>query len=323
MMQGLVLDAAEPLYGRAAEIIRLEPILLGHLAGELGIADPMEAVRWHAVWGGLPRYWELAEAFRDLDTAVDRCVLDPLGPLHTEPESLLLEERPPAAALRPILDVIGAGAHRPTEIGARLGQAATALARPLSRLTGMGLVAREIPFGAPEKSGKRALYKFADPFCRFWFRVVAPHRALLAQAPARTRIALWRKHRERLFAEAWEELCRSHVARIPENDVQLGKLGPWLPARRFWKGNGPEWDVVSRSLDGRHLLLGEVKWSGGKVSAARLSRHAAALRAKGMPSIPGCESCQPVHCLFVPDAEPGASLGMPVVRAADVLATLR
>jgi DNA-binding transcriptional ArsR family regulator len=265
----------------------------------------------------------LAEPFPDLDTAVDRCVLEPLGPLHSEPESLLLEETPPAVTLRPILDVIGAGAHRPTEIGARLGQAATALSRPLSRLTGMGLVVREIPFGDPEKSGKRALYKFADPFCRLWFRVVAPHRALLAEAPARTRLALWERHRERLFAEAWEELCRSFVARIPENDAKLGKLGPWMPARRYWKGNGPEWDIVSHSLDGRHLLLGEVKWSAGTTPDARLRRHAANLRAKGLPSVPGCSSCKPVHCLFVPDPEDDASPGMPVYSAREVVGALR
>ena len=56
---------------------------------------PRGLVSAYALWGGMPRYWELAEPFgTDLDTAVDSLVLDPSGPLHGEPDRLLLEEKP-------------------------------------------------------------------------------------------------------------------------------------------------------------------------------------------------------------------------------------
>jgi len=51
-----------------------------------------------------------------------------------------------------------------------------------------------------EKAGKRALYRTADPFLRMWFRVVAPHRAILARASRKVRLELWKRERERLFA---------------------------------------------------------------------------------------------------------------------------
>ena len=60
------------------------------------------------------------------------------------------------------------------------------MCRPLSRLVGMGLVRREVPFGESEKKSRRSLYKIDDPFTRLWFRVVAPNRATLAAGtPAR------------------------------------------------------------------------------------------------------------------------------------------
>ena len=108
MMQGLVLDASAPLYGRAAELMEIRPLGAGFLPEGLKIRDPVSCVRSYAIWGGVPRYWELAEPYgTDLERAVDQCILDPLGPLHREPDRLLLEEQPPAAACRPILDVIG------------------------------------------------------------------------------------------------------------------------------------------------------------------------------------------------------------------------
>src|SRR5205814_3215541 len=119
----------------------------------------------------------------------------------------------------------------------------------LRRLQELDLVVREVPFGEPEKAGKRTLYKLADPFMRLWFSVVAPRRGLLAQAPKKARLAAFDAIFPRLIAQAWEDLCRQAVPR----------LGDWGPARRFWHRDGPEWDIVAE----RHgaLLAGEAKWS--------------------------------------------------------------
>jgi hypothetical protein len=256
-----------------------------------------------------------------VDEAVDRCVLDPRSPLHSEPDRLLLDEVPPALALRPILDAIGLGAHRPSEIAARIGQPATSLARPLARLTEMGLVRREIPFGESEKSGKRALYRIADPFMRMWFRTVAPHRALLAEAPATVRRDLWVKERPGLCASAWEELCRGSVVLAADTRAPLAAKGPWAPAARYWQGRGPEWDVVSRSLDGKRGLLGEVKWSERAFRRAELGQIADSLRRKGVAPMLAKVS-EIVYCVFVPKAEDGVREidGILVVDAAAVAA---
>lgn len=306
MMHGLVLDASAPLYGRAVEMLEIKPLRMADFTAATGITDPIACVKAYAAWGGIPRYWELAEPFAArVDEAVDRCVLDPLSPLHHEPDRLLLDEIPPAVSLRPILDAIGLGAHRPSEIAGRIGQPPTSLARPLARLTEMGLVRREVPFGETEKSSKRALYRIADPFMRLWFRTVAPHRALLTQSPPSIRRKLWEDSRPGLCAEAWEDLCRQSVAVMSNSRGHLAQKGPWMAAGRFWQGKGPEWDVVSCSLDGKRGLLGEAKWSERAFRRAEFAQIANDLRRKGVPPVLA-KASEIVYCLFVPKSEDGA-----------------
>ncbi len=310
MMHGALLDAGAPLYGRAVEAFGVHPLRPGYLADAFPMVPPTGLLALHALWGGMPRYWELAERFGgDFEAAVDTLVLDPGGPLHDEPDRLLREEMPPATALRPLLDVIGAGAHRASEVGGRLGRPVSSLSRPLAALSAMKLVRRETPFGSDPKSGKRSLYRIDDPFLRLWFRVVAPYRAMLAEASAETRLALWNRHRPGLQAAAWEDLCRMAVPRLHRGDNALAGLGPWLPAQRYWRGNDPEFDLVSRSVDGRRLLVGEVKLSPPGTNVRIGPRP-------GMAALPGAADCEIVSALFLPDARTAEGAD-PVVRVVD------
>jgi AAA+ ATPase superfamily predicted ATPase len=245
MMQGLVMNASAPLFGRARELFTMGPLPPTYARDAFATQDLLEV--WTA-WGGIPRYWELAsEEHGTIATRIDRLVLDPLGPLHREPDHLLLEEVPSALEVRPVLDAIGGGVHRMSEIAGRIGRPATSLSRPLDRLVGMGLVRREVPFD--ERGSKRALYRIADPFFRMWFRVVAPNRGPLATMNPASRRAVLATHWPSLLGQAWEELCRDVVPR----------LGDWSIASRWWRGSEPEWDVVAESTDRTQVLLGEVK----------------------------------------------------------------
>jgi len=302
MMQGLVMGATEPLYGRATEAFHLQPLSAGFLREALELATARDVILAYAAWGDVPRYWELmSESALSLDRAVDHLVLNPLGLLHEEPERLLLEELPPAVALRPILDAIGLGAHRVSEIAGRIGEPATSLSRPLQRLMELGLIQREIPFSASPASAKRSLYKIADPFCRMWFRMVAPNRGFLADAPARTREKLWREARPALVSAAWEELCRQWVSLGIGHHSPFREAGQWEPARRFWHGEGPEWDVVSQTLDRRCLLLGELKWLERPADLPKLRSLSKTLLAKGVPPVKGLEDRNLLHVVFVPE----------------------
>lgn len=298
MMQGCVLNYNAPLYGRATELFKLNPLPVGYIEKGLAIKSHRKIIEAYTLWGGVPRYWELASSYKNnIEKSASDLVLHPSGPLHQEPHRLLLEEMPSAISLRPILDVIGSGVHRLSEIAARLNQPATSLSHPLIRLQELGLVKREIPFGESEKSGKTALYKINDPFFRFWFNVVAPRRGLLADTNQPYRLSLIKKMLPNLISQTWEELCLSYVSKAKK----LANITQWMPAKRFWKGNGPEWDIVSECIDQKYLLLGEAKWPITKVTEKYIEKILTELQSKGIPQINSKGKKIIKYCIFVPE----------------------
>lgn len=277
MMQGLALGRTAPLFGRAAEILKIAPLEAGWIRRALRLRDPVAAVETYSVWGGTPRYWELAADHPDLATAVRELVLSPLGVLHDEPSRLLLDDLRDTAQAASILSLIGQGCHRASEIAGRLGKPATSLSRPLQRLLEMDLIARETPFGAA-RGGKRTFYRISDPFLRYWFRFVEPERSRLE---ARQLGAVERAIEERFAhhaGEVWEELARASAARLP----LFGRR--WRPGGRWWSAGLDrrplEVDLVAESEAGDAVLVGEAKWSSPRQPAralAELERKAARL----------------------------------------------
>ena len=210
------------------------------------------------MWGGVPRYWELASSFRGLEEAIRELVLHRNGVLHEEPMGLLLDEMRSAVQPYSLLTVIGQGCHRLSEIAGRLGKPASSLLRPLVQLVDLGYVRRDTPFGDNEKSTRRSLYKIADPFLSFHFRFVQPNKSQLqigaVSAVAAQVTRQFPTHVSAIWENWREPACRSQVS-----------AGEWGRARRWW-GTGSdgaplEVDVVAESVDGRAVLVGEAKWN--------------------------------------------------------------
>lgn len=272
MMQGLALDRSAPLYGRAQEILRLSPLRPGWISDALDVRGASAVEAW-AVWGGVPRYWELASRYTSQREAIRDLLLHRHGVLHNEPQGLLLDDMRTATQASTLLALVGAGCNRVSELAARVGKPSGSLSRPLSNLIDLGYLRKEVPFGEEERSTKRTLYRIDDPLMAFWFRFVQPARTLLERDlldPVETRVSSgFPQH----CAEAWEVLARESVPRL-----RIGGIG-WGPASRWW-GNGRdgplEFDLVAESLDGNSVLLGEAKWA----SRPDLRRWRAELRAR-------------------------------------------
>lgn len=258
LMQGLVLDRTAPLFGRAREILKVAPLGAGWIGSGLRTLDEVRAVEAFALWGGVPRYWELAADYASPVEAYQALVLSPLGVLHDEPRRLLLDDVRETSQPLSVLALIGAGCHRLSEIAGRLGKPATSLGRPLATLVELGLVRRDLPFGASLQDSKRTAYRLGDPFLQSWFRFVEPNRSRLeagqAAAVAREMTRMLPLH----VAGVWEDLVRDSVPRAALRGARFG------PAASWW-GPGTdrkplELDVVAESADRAELLLGEVKW---------------------------------------------------------------
>lgn len=293
-MQDAILHPSAPLYGRADEIIQLRPIAIGFMQEALNLKTPRDVIQSYTIWGGIPRYWELAQKTDGtLLEQIEQLVLDPMGPLGEEPER---EEAPSAMYLRSILDAIGMGAHRLSEIAGRIEEPASSLTRSMERLIELDLIQRETPYGVDAKNSKKSLYKIKDPFLRFWFKMVAPKKSLFAQVSQQIRYSWLREGFPSLVSLIWEELCRLALPRLSEHwGIPCG------PAGRFWQASGSEWDILAQSLNQKHVMIGEVKWSEKKQSTQWIQKTLHELISKGIPPIEHSKDSTFQYLLFVPE----------------------
>ncbi|MGH9110251.1 MAG: ATP-binding protein, partial [Acidimicrobiales bacterium] len=166
-MVGDALDYRGALYQRPTLVLRLDPFTAPQAHRYLGEPDPTVAVEAFAACGGYPLHLD------GWDT--DQKAADNLLRLAGTPGGLLLED---GAALvnglpdsaRRVLIAIGQGRARRSEIVNDVGMRVD---RPIEAVQRARLVHGEVPLGAPQKT--RPLYRIADPFLRFWLRLLANH----------------------------------------------------------------------------------------------------------------------------------------------------
>ena len=265
MMYGLFLDSTAPLYGRADEIMRLTPIRLPYIQEALNL-NAMNAIEEYAVWGGVPRYWELRENRISLDDAMWHNILSVNGALYEEPIKLLQDDVKDIVKTSTIMSYIGTGANRLSEIAARCNEPATNLSRPLKKLVDLGFLEKDVPFGIDEKNAKKSLYKIADPFMAFYYKFVVPNRSFIELGRRLPIEQALTTHFSEYVSMQWEKLCRDAVTGNLVNGVVYGK------AKRWWgsvlnedkKPEQVEFDVMAESLDKKSLLVGECKWTTGE-----------------------------------------------------------
>ena len=258
MMYGLIMDAKAPLYGRAREILKLSPLKPSWITDALGKQGP-EAIEYYSIFGGIPRYWELAADYKDLDEAVRELILDRKGILHDEPMRILLDDLKSAVQPYSILCLLGQGCRKASEIASRLEIPASSLSRPLSLLMELGYVKKENPFGENPKKSKRSLYSIKDNFINFHFRFVAPRKSALEIELVDK---VWKSVSSNLnlhISNVWEDLARWSVSFLKIGGIE------WEFAGRWWgkgaDGSDMEMDILANSSDGKHVLVGEVKWT--------------------------------------------------------------
>ena len=263
LMYGLVLDATAPLYGRADAILKITPIKVSYIQEALGVSA-IEAVEEYAVWGGVPRYWELREGYANLREAIVSNLLSVNGTLYEEPIKLFKDDINDIVKTTTIMSYVGAGAHRLSEIAGRCGEISTNLSRPLAKLISLGYLTKEIPFGENEKNSKKSLYKISDSFMNFYFKFIIPNRSFIEIGRISPILENLDTHFSDSVGDYWEKLCRETVSGNKIDGITYGM------ARRWW-GNVSreeriELDVVAESLDKKYLLVGECKWTSGENS---------------------------------------------------------
>jgi hypothetical protein len=240
-MHDLFLNRAAPLYGRARKLLRIDPMDYASFCQACG-QEPgkMASFEKFSCVGGIPRYWAFVEPGQDAVALADALYFDFAPYMEQEPQRILRDEG--ALGLNPlaVLEAIGRGAERPSEIASRLGTPQSNLSRVLQLLLDTSVLVRDLPFGESLRSTKKTLYRIQDPTIRFWFRVYSPHRSRWGALSVAQR----------------QTLVRDHASTVFEDDCRVRFPG----AGRHWEA-GLEFDLVAPDPDdSKGLLVAEVKW---------------------------------------------------------------
>lgn len=266
LMYNCVFDKKSPLYGLADEVMKLAPIPARYMM-EVMECDAEQAIKEYAVWGGIPRYWELRKDYADCETAIRRLLLDTQGVLSEEPQRLLRDDMRDTVQTATLLSIVGNGANKMSEIASRVGKNANEITEPLKKLRDLGYVQREIPFDESERNSKKGIYFVDDNLFRFFYRFVAPHASILELGAIDAVMNIVNQQMPSFVGECWENLCRKFVGGNVIDGVLYDKASRWW-GKVFTDENSEgemiELDVVAESFDKKHILIGECKWTGAE-----------------------------------------------------------
>jgi len=258
MMYRETLAASAPLYGRASAQILLRPIDFRNISKFLPDKTDVERLEFFALTGGVPRYLHLASPYRSLKEALAALVFNPDGILHNEARQLLQEEIQTPNQCWSILNAIGSGANRISEIAGRMGQPANKLTRYLDLLNDLHLVRRETPIleKNPAKS-KKGIYIVSDPFFRMWFGAIYPYMSFFEFAETEPAYSRIEPLINKLIAECYEEVCRQWIQEraLKFNAASVGRQ--WSSAYEI--------DVAAVNTKFELTVVGECKWSENKI----------------------------------------------------------
>ena len=265
----------QPLFGRRTAKSIFSPFRAQDAAHFTPKYLPREKLIAYGTFGHLPGNLALQNPARTLRDNISREILSASGRLSDDAQHLLDAFLGESSVYYAVLVAIAGGDHTWRGITSRVGRSGGSLARPLQWLEEMGLVERIVPITErnPDRS-KRAQYRVADPYVRFWQRIVAPlvNLGMLGLAePGR----LWTEWVEPRLDEymglTFEGVCRDYVRYEHALPFESLRVGEWWDA-----SSKNQVDVVA--LGGRgELFLGECKWGGITASDLDLLRQRASM----------------------------------------------
>jgi uncharacterized protein len=255
----LLMAYSSPLFGRMTGQWRLQPLPFGALRTFLPVWPPDQQVAVYAMVGGVPAYLSWFRVERSLLENVRDGVLAPGSLALGEVLFLLYDElREPRAHLA-ILEAIGNGHHTFKAIKDATLLGDVHLPAYLSTLQEMRYVERRLPvtiLPAKQRVSRQGRYHLSDPFMRFYFRFIHPHRDIVSYAPERILPTLQSGLRAFVGQTAWEDLARQWVR-------ERGSAGalPFTPeiVGSHWSRH-VQADVVAINWPERAILIGECKW---------------------------------------------------------------
>ncbi len=254
---------SKALYGRPTLLLHLKPMTPGEaLEFFQGRRSLWEAANLLMVLGGIPKYLEWIQPNQSFAVNLQRLFFEPAAPLFTEYEVLFQEQFGTDSVYAQIVRALAQRKLTLDELGNGLGwQRTGGLKRYLAYLQNSDFIELEesLDLSTYRKHGpartryKGKKYVLSDPYLRFYFTFVEPHRRLIKQGLSKQGYAQLVKDRWESYAGlAFERLCHRQISRIlsllsiPETCVLDYGAYFWQPQRTAKKNqsSGFQLDMV-------------------------------------------------------------------------------
>ena len=269
-----------PLYGRNNGVWQLAPLGYPEVGEFFPNWSPEDRIRAYAVTGGVPHYLVQFDPARGLAWNIAHNVLRRGAALYEDAELVMREELRDPRVYFSILRAIDDGCTTNYEIEQRVHgpNSRTHLTAYLETLTGLGFVERRRPVVG---GVRRSLWTITDPYLRFWFKFVLPHRAILDRSPHPKHVydtIVAPYFDEFVSKPCFEDVCREWVRRqIESGNLPLANaVGAWWGPVVTPRPENPRYreerevDFVAAQRD-RIVLVGEAKWTSSAVGFATLN----------------------------------------------------
>lgn len=288
LMKSQTLDYGSPLYGRRTAQIKLKQIAFKHYGEFYNDMTAEQLIPFYAVTGGVPKYIEVFQGYKDVYEAIRENVLNRQSFLYEEPYFLSQREVTGIGSYFSLIKTIAMGNRKLSEIASSLGVKTTSLTKYLKVLTDLDLVEREVPATevSPEKS-KSGLYRITDNYIAFWFKYIYPYRSYLEKGEDEYVMAKIKEGFIQNFASfVYEDVCREKMWEL----FAEGKTFSFEKVGRYWGRKAGEIDIVAIGSEEKNLILGECKYTTKEKGLELL--HALQGKTPTILSLTGAESVQ-------------------------------
>jgi len=270
LMDKIFTNSKEPLFGRATETYVLKPMQfkdVSKMLFEIGISDIKNQIQWYSVFGGIPKYYVMAEeqglAGMDIFSALRILLFRDFAPLKEEARSILAEEfGREHPSYFSILEAVALGNSEMTMIANRSGIKVKSIAKYLGQLVrDFRYLDYEVPVteARPWKS-KKGRYFLNDNFFKFWFRYIYRNRSNYEIGNYDILIDKIHQDFESVVGREFEKISMQFLREL---NTQNKLPFPFSKIGRWWR-KGSEIDIVAINEDSNNILFVECKWQNRK-----------------------------------------------------------
>jgi len=281
MMKKILGDYSYPLYGRADIMMKLPPLDIStvmQMLFDIGIKDISEMIKFYAVFGGVPKYYEYIDRFKTLDfeNAMNVMFFDERMPfLKDEGKAVLISEFGGEYKIYfSILEAIASGKTTVGEIANIFeGKSGTA-SRHLDTLRNeYELVRRETPITEDPRKSRLGIYRLNDNFLKFWFAFIKSYESYYEQGRVDEIKRIFSENYGAFVGGVFEDISKdfcvkkNYTGSLPFRFEKIGRWWGKFPGEDGKKAI--EIDLVALNETSKESLFIECKWQELKSSEAQ------------------------------------------------------